>query len=136
MINAVNQKVGLPPHTGPWLDWVRHPNLYAAVHGGAAPSFSYMFPVIKYAEAYTSMTGPGWGGYATYLNYNHGNQPYDYKDAGFNATRTPTTTAHIQLPLLKNSVGVGKTSTAGTQLAQQQIGAMLASRSPGMIPFM
>lgn len=133
MINNNITKVGLPSHWFPWDNWVLKPQLYAAVHGGAAPSFNYIAPTPKYAEAYTSMTGPGWGAYVTYLNYNHGNQPYDYKDAGFNATRTPTTTAHIQFPLSKVSP---KTSAPGTQLAQTTMAQMLASRNPGPVPFM
>lgn len=133
MINVTNKKVGLPPHPRPWVDWQQKTALTATLHGGAATGFDFMFPVIKYAEAYTSMTGPGWGAYATYLNYNHGNQPYDYKDAGFNATRTPTTTAHIQFPLSKISP---KTSAPGTQIAQQTMASMIASRNPGPIPFM
>lgn len=133
MINTINQKIGMPTHWFPWDNWILKPQLYAAVHGGAAPSFNYIAPTPKYAEAYTSMTGPGWGAYVTYLNYNHGNQPYDYKDAGFNATRTPSTTAHIQWPLAKVSP---KTSAPGTQVAQNTMAQMLASRNPGPVPFM
>lgn len=133
MINVKNQKVGMPPHPRPWLGWQQKTALTAAPHFGAATGFDYMFPVAKYAEAYASMTGPGWGGYVSYLNYNHGNQPYDYKDAGFNATRTPSTTAHIQWPLAKVSP---KTSAPGTQMAQLQMGTMLAARQPGFIPGM
>ncbi len=133
MNNVFNQRVGLPSHWPAWNDWQQKISLTGAPHQGAATGFNYMFPVSKYSEAFTSMTGPGWGGYVSYLNYNHGNQPYDYKDAGFNATRTPTTTAHIQFPLSKVSP---KTSTIGTQQAQTTMAQMIAARNPGPIPFM
>lgn len=132
MLQATRQqgKVGMPPHTGPWLDWNINVARKAAPHNGATDSFQYIFPTPKYVEAYTSMGGPGWGAYWTYLNYNHGNQPYDWRDAGFNAWRAPVAEAHIQLPLMKISP---KSSAPGLQLAQQQMSWLIAQRqSPGI----
>lgn len=122
-----NHKDGLPPRVPPWSDWQQNINRMAAPHNGAANSFNYIFPSQKYNEAYASMGGPGWGAYWSYLNYNHGHQPYDYKDAGFNMSRTPMAEAHIQMPLAKTSP---KSSAPGIQQAQQSLSNMLAAKSP------
>lgn len=116
----------MPSHGGPWLDWSQPKVAERMIshNGVSGESFTYIAPTPKYVEAYNAMTGPGWGGYVSYLNYNHGNQPYDHVDSGLNtAFRTP------QLPnwyaLSKVSP---KTSAAGTQQAQLQLSRMLASR--------
>lgn len=114
----------MPSHGGPWLDWTINVNRKAAPHNGATDSFQYIAPTPKYAEAYASQTGPGWGGFISYLNYNHGNQAYDPIDSGLNtAFRTPALPNWYALSKVSP-----KTSAPGTQMAQLQLGKMLAGR--------
>lgn len=111
----------LPSHGGQPLDWKNKPNLQLANHGGANIGFDYMFPVSKYVEAYA--LGPT---YVSYLSYQIGNQPYAYYDyTGLQTPRVPN-----WLALQKVSP---KSSAAGIQQAQVQLGRMLANRS---VPYM
>ena len=116
----------MPSHPGQPLDWRIRTERKAAPHNGATDSFSYIAPTPKYVEAYNAMTGPGWGAYVTYLNYNHGNQPYDAIDSGLNTA--------FRTPLLPNwyslSKVVPKTSSFSVQQAQQLVSNMLAAKSP------
>ena len=116
----------MPAHPGQYLDWKIRAERKLAPHNGATDGFTYMFPVQKYVEAYSSMQGPGWGGFVTYLNYNHGNQPYSPIDSGLNtAFRTPALPNWYSLSKVSP-----KTSAPGTQVAQQQLSNMLALRTP------
>lgn len=106
-------------------DWQINANRKAAPHNGATDGFTYMTPVIKYAEAYNAMTGPGWGSYISYLNYNHGNQPYSPVDSGLNtAYRTPSTPNWYSLSKVSP-----KSSTYSVQIAQQSVANMLQYRA-------
>lgn len=124
MLPANNSTV-IPAHPGQPLDWKIRVERKMAPHNGATDSFDYIAPTPKYCEAYTSMTGPGPGGFVTYLNYNHGNQPYDNLDQGLNvAYRTPRLPAFLELKKVSP-----KTSSYGTQQAQVQISQMLSPSS-------
>ena len=129
MINGQTNHVStpMPSKLGLVPDWtLQNPDRRIAFHSGAGENFTYMFPVIKYAEAYNAMTGPGYGGYVNYLNYNHGNQPYDAIDSGLNtAFRTPALPNWYALAKVSP-----KSSAPGIQQAQQQIGTTLQYRQP------
>ncbi len=120
-------KVGLPSHGGQYLNWVEtQANVKVAPKQGVASGFTYMFPVPKYAEAYSSMTGPGWGGYISYLSYNHGNQPYMAFDSGINTA--------FHTPALPNWYALSKvspkSSAPGVQLAQLKLAQQFALLNP------
>jgi hypothetical protein len=121
-------KIGLPAHGTPYLEWTQ-PDIAREMishNGVSGQGFSYMFPVPKYAEAYSSMTGPGWGGFISYLNYNHGNQPYMAMDSGINtAFHTPAIPNWYALSKVSP-----KSSAPGVQLAQLQLAQAFALRNP------
>ena len=127
---ASNNTTRLPPHPySGHLDWQINTNRKVAPHGGATDSFTYVFPVPKYSEAHRSNAGgSGGNNYISYLNYNHGGQLYDYKDAGFNATRTPKVPNWYALSKVSP-----KSSMPGIQLAQTQVSQLLMNRG---MPYM
>lgn len=122
----IQQKTGMPSHYPPYLNWTESKaSLKVAPKAGASSSFQYIFPAQKYVEAYAAQTGKGWGGFITYLNYNHGNQPYAAFDSGIR-------TAHFT-PRLPNWYALSKvspkSSAPGIQKAQDTMAQQLALRS-------
>lgn len=126
LMQTANNSTRIPPRTPPYVDWIINANRKAAPHNGATDSFQFIFQTPKYVEAYAALTGPGYGGWITYLNYNHGNQPYDAIDSGINtAFRTPTLPNWYSL-----AKPVPKVSAADIQRAQTQLSNMLQAKTP------
>lgn len=121
-----NHRVGLPSHYPPYNDWIIKSDLLNVPHAGVGQSFNFIASTPKYVEAYNAQTGPGWGEFVTYLNYNHGNQPYKPDGQGLNTARST--------PALPNWYALSKVSpkmsAPGVQLAQQQLGQMLSAKTP------
>ena len=107
---------------GPQLTWVHDNSYHGTNHKGADDSFTYMFPVSKYCEAFSA--GPVWNDSEA---YKIGNQPYNYKDGLNVAYHTPAVPSHFTLV---NSAP--RYSSAGVQQAQVTMGQLLASRAPGV----
>lgn len=109
----------MPPHGLPVLGWTQNVPLVAAAHHGAATSFTYIAPTVKWNEAQRAAMS---NTYKSGDAYSIGNQPYDSTELWM-AQRTPATPRLV----VNQQAYRGVQSSSSVYQAQVYLGQMLSN---------